>query len=313
MQILNSLIPIFAVIGLGMFLRRQARLSAEATHGFNSFAYYFALPLYLFYKIGNASIGPAEINKYMLALMSASIATLAIGWLLATAMQIKFASRGALVQACFRGNLAFIGLPLILFTIYELPAAERSALESAILLSFAPVVIFYNVVSVALLAIYNDSNASAFSWRSVTKSVLTNPLLIGCAGGLLMQGLSYPIPTAITRTCEVVGAAAFPMALIGIGSQMATISISGQWFEPLLASVVKCVLCPLIGGLVGWLLGLSGFELRAVLILCAVPTAVSGYVLADQMNADRDLAASAVVIGTAFSMFTLPIVLAIPV
>ncbi len=54
MQILNSLVPIFAVIGLGIVLRRQDFLTRDTTQGFNRFAYYFALPVFLFYKLGGA-------------------------------------------------------------------------------------------------------------------------------------------------------------------------------------------------------------------------------------------------------------------
>ena len=107
------------------------------------------------------------------------------------------------------------------------------------------------------------------------------------------------------RTCSIIGASAFPMALVGIGSQLVAISGATHWKASLLPTVVKCVLCPLLALAVGKLVGLTGIELQVALILCACPTAVSSYVLADQMNGDGDLAASAVVVCTAFSLPTL--------
>jgi predicted permease len=56
-------------------------------------------------------------------------------------------------------------------------------------------------------------------------------------------------------------------------------------------------------------MGLEGNELRVILILCAMPPAVSGYVLVDQMKGDSDLAAGTVVVGTAFCLLPLVVLL----
>lgn len=310
MQILNSLVPIFAVIGLGIVLRRKKFLTQEITQGFNRFAYYFALPAFLFYKLG-APQGAGNADRYILTLLGASVVTMVAGWAVSGWMKTRFGSRGALIQACFRGNLAFMGLPLIYFTTYDLPESQRLQLESAILLTIPPIVIFYNAASVAALAIYNDQSENKFSWKTVWYNFIFNPLLIACVLGLLVQKIGWPIPTAIERTCEVVGASAFPIALLGIGSQLASISVSGHISESLVSSCIKCVLCPVTGWAIGRGLGLSGVDLQAILILCAVPTAVSSYVLADQMKGDGALAASTVVVGTAVSLVTLSVLLAI--
>jgi predicted permease len=312
MQILNSLVPIFAVIGLGIVLRRQNFLTRDTTQGFNRFAYYFALPVFLFYKLGGAPSGANNAEWFLVTLLSASAVTLVAGWLASGWTGTRFGSRGAMIQACFRGNLAFMGLPLIMFTTYDLPPEQKAQLESAVLLTIAPVVIFYNAASVAALAIYNEQSERNFSWKTVGFNFIFNPLLIACVLGLAVQKIGWEIPTALGRTCEVLGASAFPLALLGIGSQLASISVAGHIGESLLASFFKCVFCPMVGWLVGRWAGLSGIDLQVILILCAVPTAVSSYVLADQMKGDGALAASSVVIGTAVSLFTLSVLLAIP-
>ena len=312
MQILNSLVPIFAVIGLGIVLRRQNFLTHDTTQGFNRFAYYFALPVFLFYKLGSASAGAGSADLFLVTLLSASVVTLIVGWLVSGWVGTRFGSRGALIQACFRGNLAFMALPLVFFTTHDLPIDQKAQLEAAVLLTIAPVVIFYNAASVAALAIYNEQSELKFSWKTVLGNFVFNPLLIACVLGLLVQRVGWEFPVALYRTFEVLGASAFPLALLGIGSQLASISVSGHIFESLIASFLKCVFCPVVGWLVGRGLGLGGIELQVILILCAVPTAVSSYVLVDQMKGDSALAASSVVIGTAISLLTLSILLAIP-
>lgn len=310
MQILNSLIPIFAVIGLGMILRRKQFLTAESTRAFNRFAYFWALPLFLFYKIASVESFASTDNLILVVLLSASVLTALAGWLVTGLFRIASATRGTIIQACFRGNLAFLGLPLVLFLIDDLPAEFasselRDGLEVAVLIALTPVILFFNVGSVVALAAYNSDTKAGFSWESLLKSILENPLIWACIGGVLVKFSGFDLPIAIHRTCSIIGASAFPIALVGIGSQLISVKGATHWKASLLPTAIKCLLCPLLALGIGMLVGLSGIELQVTLILCACPTAVSSFVLADQMKGDGDLAASAVVVCTAFSLPTL--------
>ena len=311
MQILNSLVPIFSVIILGMVLRKQNFLTADTTQAFNRFAYFFALPLFLFYKLASATSGSGSANLILNTLLTAAVLTAIVSWLATWFLKMQPYQRGATIQASFRGNLAFMGLPLVLFTIYDLPADQKIAIESAVLLALAPVVLFYNVGSVVALAVYNQKTESDLSLVALAGAIAKNPLIWACVGGVLFQVMAWQLPTAVVRTCEVVGASAFPMALLGIGSQLISISVKGKWSRAMLPTVIKCIVCPLLGWVLGRLLGLTGIELQVTVILCAAPTAVSSYVLAEQMDGDADLAASSVVICTAFSLLTLSVLLSL--
>ena len=309
MQILDSLIPIFAIIGLGILLRKRGFLTADSTRAFNQFAYFFALPLFLFYKLATATTSGSQVNSMFIVLLSAVAATGAISWLAGYLMKIPFSSRGAVIQASFRGNLAFIGLPLVLFAIVELPEEQRSAIEAAVLLAMTPVVFFYNVGSVIALATYNKSSEKNFSFTKMFISLAGNPLIWACLAGGAFQYFHWPVPVAVLHICEIIGASAFAIALIGIGSQLISIPSSNSWQASILPTVIKCIVCPLICWIVGRSVGLEEFEFKAVMILSATPTAVSSFVLADQMDSDSDLAATTVVVCTAFSFVTLSIVL----
>ena len=309
MQILNSLIPIFAVIGLGMLLRKREFLTADSTKAFNQFAYFFALPLFLFYKLGTASSSGDQVDSMVFTLITAVAATGGIAWLAGYLLKIPFRSRGSMIQAAFRGNLAFVGLPLVLFLTADLPAEQKSAFESAVLLTMTPVVLFYNVGSVIALAVYNEDTQQKFSYRNMFINLLKNPIIWACIAGAAFQFFRWPIPIPVLHICEIIGASAFAIALIGIGSQLVSIPASNAWKGTVLPTVIKCVACPAFCWAIGMAIGLTGAEFQAVIILAATPTAVSSFVLADQMNADSDLAATSVVICTAFSFVTLSAIL----
>ena len=307
--ILNSLIPIFAVIGLGIVLRRREFLDEAATQSFNRFAYYFGLPLFLFSKLSNVDAAGGLANRYTFTLLLTTVIAMICGWLVATITGMEFASRGAFVQASLRGNLAFMGLPLVNLLISDLEAAQRDPIMAAVLFSLAPVIIFFNLASVAILAIYNEDTESNFSWARVVRNVVSNPILLACLAGLIWQKLEWQVPLAIDRTCQIVGVSAFPMALVGIGSQLASISITSQLRLPIASTLIKCILCAAVCWAIATLIGLDGAERQVLVILAAMPTAVSSYVLAEQMNSDADLAASSVVVSTAASMLTLTVLL----
>lgn len=309
MQILNNLFPIFAVIGLGILLRNRQFLSGESTRVFNRFAYYFALPCLLLYKTSTAATPTGLASLFLTTLMLAALVTAIFGWLISGLMKVPNRSRGAMIQASFRGNLAFVGLPLIMFMIDDLPIDQRSQIEAAMWVAIVPVIIFYNAAAVTTLAVYQDDADATFSWQRMILDIVSNPLILACAGGAFIQASELELPVVIERTCKIVGSAAFPLALLGIGSQLATISVANQWSLAFVSTMIKCILCPLIGWVVGSAIGLEGAELQLILMMCAVPTAVSSYVLADQMKGDSDLAAGAVVVCTAFSLFSLSVVL----
>ncbi len=292
-----------------MLLRRRGFLTAESTQAFNRFAYYYGLPLFLFYKLAGAETVSASDNLMTVALISAVALTFAISWIAAILFNQNVASRGASIQASFRGNLAFMGLPLILFLIEELPDEQKASIEAAMLLALTPVIIFFNIGSVVALVTYNQKTEKDVSIPAMALEIARNPLVWACVGGALFQLSGWELPRSIMRTCSIVGASAFPIALLGIGSQLISIPSARGWRATVVPTLIKCVVCPLIGWAVGAAIGLDEVALQVTVILCAMPTAVSSYVMAEQMNGDAALAAGAVVVSTVFSLPSLALLI----
>jgi predicted permease len=221
-------------------------------------------------------------------------------------------STGVMIQAALRGNLAFVGLPIVLFTLSTLPEVQRTEIEAAIVLAMTFVIIVYSILCVTVLVFFNREEGAKLNAREFWTNVLKNPLAIGCISGVIVNQLGIPLPLILSRTCEALSPAAFPMALLGIGSQLAATRVRSHVNWAIIASIVKTVISPLIGYAVGRFVGLSGIELTVAVLFCAMPTAVSSYILAEQMDVDPDLAASAVVICTVLSFFSLSAILLIP-
>ena len=75
--------------------------------------------------------------------------------------------------------------------------------------------------------------------------------------------------------------------------------------------MIKTVLGPLVGWLVGTLGGLAGFELKVLLILLACPTAIVSYTMALELKGDGDLAAGGIVASVFTSLVSLALIVAL--
>ena len=109
---------------------------------------------------------------------------------------------------------------------------------------------------------------------------------------------------ALYRICNVLGQAAFPMALLGVGSQLAQISLRGNICGPLQCAVCKTIIAPLVGYFVSQYLLMDRLETLTVMMMLTAPTAVAAYVLSDQLECDPDLTASSILFSTALSFIS---------
>jgi predicted permease len=148
------------------------------------------------------------------------------------------------------------------------------------------------------------------SQAAVFRKVVQNPLLIACVVGLFFSLSGIRIPHTLIRTLRPLGQMALPLALFSIGASFK----KGRLFTQLgpatwLAALLKVACMPLIGFILIKLFHFGTVEGRMALIFLACPTAVSSYVMAEQMGADAELAGSTVLLSTILAMPALAIVL----
>jgi len=116
--ILNTLAPVFLLIAIGAGLQRSGFLSPGFLKEANRVTYWLGLPALLFSQLAG-SFHTGEAARMMLGVMLAATGlVIVVGYIAARLLRVP-AATGTLVQGAFRGNLAFVGLPII----YALPDA----------------------------------------------------------------------------------------------------------------------------------------------------------------------------------------------
>jgi malate permease and related proteins len=308
--VFNSIFPVFALILIGYFLFKIKLITSEVQKGLNNLAYWVALPIFLFYKVAVAKLAANTAGSIFICMISGTLFSMGVGYLLGRFHKMPRASIAAAVQAGSRGNLAFVALPVILFTIVQAaPEREQEIIDSVILV-LTPTIIIYNIICVTVMIVHSSKPSQNLK-KDIFMGLITNPLIIACVLGLSWNfaGWSMPSTGALYRICNSLGQAAFPMALLGVGSQIAQMSIRGHFNWALQLSVVKTVVAPFVGFLVSRFLQMDSLQSLTVMLMLATPTAVAGYVLADQYECDPQLTASTILLSTLLSFVSFSVLL----
>lgn len=310
-DVLLILGPIFLLVALGAGLQRGGFFQDGTVQGLNRLCYWVALPGLIFGSLargGPGAGGGFGIWEWELlgVMMGATVLSGLLGWGVGTAMGIEWRARGTFAQAFFRGNLAFVGLPILL----KVPGLDATR----VLLLLAPMMILYNVLAVAALVLSKHGGAGAGAGgvgRAMVQEWMRNPILWASVLGGLAYARGWVLPEPVGETVALVGRMAVPLALVTIGAVLTSLP-TGSWCRATwVATAGKVVLTPLIGWAVLGALGLGGVERLVVLVALACPTAVASYTMAGAMGGDEAMAAQTVVGSTVASAGGLALILAL--
>lgn len=313
MHILNTLAPVFLIIALGAVLTRTGRISADFEKGLNWLTFWIALPALLFYKTAASPLNYTVVGKTLATVLAGMVITIAIGYLLAFFMKMPRGQTASFVQGGYRSNLAYIGLPVIIYSFSKINGGEVSpATEATAVMVVAAATAVYNIAAVLIL--YDDRAVPAHRKvplpLKLTKVMLQNPLFLSCVLGLAFSELNLGIHPAVRRTLAAVGQMALPMALLAIGAGISKTLRPSHIAPALVSSLIKVAAAPLVGYYIALWIGLGSENMRIAMILLACPTAVASYVMAQQLGADEKLAGLIIVISTVLSVFSLGAVVA---
>jgi len=302
--IFATLSPIILLILLGFFLRENKFLPEIFFTQLNKLNYFIGLPGLLIAKLAAAGTNLGAVLPLIISLCAATFFAVFVAGIVAYIVKTDKAEKGALIHASFRGNLAYLGLPIIIYYF-----DGNIELHSFAAICLAPLILLYNTLAVFFLIIFSKKEQK-ISPKIFIEKLISNPLLIACVIGM---GLSYTsIPSVALKPFELVGEFALPSALIALGASLRLDRLKGKLLLPGISSFIKLIITPLAGYLVGfYIFHLSADHLKLIMIFLATPTAVASFVLAEQMDSDTDLAATSIVLSACICFIPIAIILAL--
>lgn len=304
MIILSTIVPIFAVIGLGWLARRRGFLPESFFGPANRLVFYIAIPAMVFRSIAKGSF-QTDFQPILLGLTLGAVAGYYLAvWGLTWLAGLARRRRGSFIQCSFHGNLGYIGLAVCYYYLGDAGFAKASILTGFLM-------ILQNVLSVlALQAHANQNPGEGIARRSIPRSILGNPVILSSLSGILFSLSGLPLPVVAERTLGIVSGMALPLALLLIGASLSFDLLRARWRETLWISLLKLTVLPSVGFLCYRLAGPAAGDWPAGLILLASPTATVAYVMAREMGGDPDLTVAAISATTLFSAATFALWLA---
>ncbi len=296
-EILTIVLPVFLVIALGYLLRRLELIDAAFLFQTNRLVYYIALPLLLFYKIGTADF----LANFNGTLVLGSAAAVAAGFFLsygyAALRRYPPAARGTFSQGSFRGNLAYVGLAIVLNAY-----GESGFTRAGILMGFlVPVLNFFAILA---LVLPHQGGENQGGKKELLRLFLLNPLILASFAGIVWSFFHLPIPIIINRSLKIATGMTLPLALIAIGGSFSLEKLRGDLVMAGFATGIKIIWLPLIAALILFSLGVRGSDLGIGVLFAGTPAATATYIMAHQMKGDAELAGSIVMMSTLLSGVT---------
>ncbi len=300
LNVIEIVLPVFIVIGMGYTIRKVGLVDGRFFSQVNQLVYYVCLPLLLVYKIATADFSTSFNFNLVLATSTAVACCFGISYLYGKWRGFPPAVHGSFCQGSFRGNLAYIGLAIV-FNAY----GDAGLTRAGILIGFlVPVLNFF-----AILALLAPQQGTRRDPVLITKQIVSNPLILASLLGILWSFFRIPMPVILDRSLDIATGMTLPLALLSIGGSFSLGKLRGDVWKATLATSMKLILLPLITAGLMIVLNVTGLDFAIGMLMAGAPTAVATYIMACQMNADGELAATIVMLATACSAVTYTIML----
>lgn len=298
LQAIELIIPLFLLIFLGYVFRKTGFVRVTFADDLNRIVFYIALPATLFLETADLPVLSGDILIAAVSMVVVVVVTAAIA--LVVSFRLGAPRRGAFVQATYRSNLAYLGIPIV----STLLGPESFGI---IAVAIAAGVATNTITSILVLRLFQeDGEAMSVSARAF--DIAKNPLIVAIALGLVMSAISLPMPELLADTLGLLSRVSLPLILLVVGFRLSFRTMGTSLVIALSASMMKLVVMPaiLFVGLT-WIVEADPLVRAITVLLVTMPTAVISQSFAGVFNADEKLAAAAVSMTTLLAAITVPV------
>lgn len=284
--VVDITLPIVLIVGFGFVLQRKVGFDVGTL---NRLLIYATLPCFMLHSLWTADLPLAEVRTTAVFTVVQFFVLLGVGWAVAAGAGLDRRIRPVVALAPAFANSGNFGIPVI-----ELAFGPDYVLHQAVITALLGILII--VVLPPLLAEGKRDLGSSL------KALFETPLIPAVAAGLALNALEVEQPRVLTQPLQVMGSAYVPVALFGLGAQLATTAWRQTGRAVAWGVGLRLCLAPLLT--VGALLLIPGIpgDLRDLLIVgSCVPVGVLLAIFCTQYGRGSESAAAMVVISTLLS------------
>jgi len=288
--------PLLLLMLVGAFIRRINVMDESTVKKMNGAVFKAFLPALIFNNLYKSDLSDITDVKAGLFASAVLICAYIISMILVAFIEKDNRKRGVMAQGICRSNFVIFGVPLC-------QAICGDEILGKISVAVAIVIPVINILAVVSLEVFRGQKGG-LNIKKILKGVVTNPLIIASALGILVLVSGIKLPEIAEKTVSDLATIATPLALVLLGASINFSTVRGNLKQLMITISGKLVIIPLIGISIAAFLGMRGGDLALLIAALASPTAVSSYPMAIQMDGDGDLAAQVVAFSTTLCIVT---------
>lgn len=291
-----ALAPLMVFMALGYFFQKRNYMNEKTTRQINIICFRFFLPIMCGETIYKANLREDVELLPVLVVALGIVGVFFIAWLIIPHFIKDKTQIPVMVQGLFKANYAILGIPIA----QSLCGPENIGIVSVIAVVLVPL---NNALSAFIFEKYTGS---ATSVPHLIKKIITNPLVVGSIGGLLLNVTGVKFPSWImTGIIGKISTMTTPLSMIALGASFEFGFIKKYKTHLFWILLGKLVILPAVIIPISVALGARGAGLVGIMIFAAAPNAVNSYSTAVAMGGDADLANEIVVMSSILSMATM--------
>jgi predicted permease len=288
--LLPAIVPVGLIILIGFLAGKTLTLESQTLSGL---AIYILSPALITDSLYRTTLSAQSTVGLVTGFAITSLLLYLVVWGMGKTLKLTPLIQKSLIASTLFPNTGNLGLPLTSF------ALGAAGLERAVI---------YLIASSILISGVGPALITGGGIGPGVRLALKLPLFWAILAGLTLRLLSVELPLRLDSGIQQLGMAAIPVALIILGTQLASTCFSVGIYEAC-AALIRLLLAPLIAYTIGQALQLSGLDLQVLVLQSAMPTAVNSVVLVTEFGGDAPRVARTIVFSTLMGFVTLPLVL----
>lgn len=305
-ELFSAVLPVFLLVLLGAGCRLASPRCATWEHGLNQFGLYIAFPALIINSLlkvrGSFSLD-GEIYLLNTGLL---VLLILIPFAVTRLLKLEKKLANTYTICLFFGNIGYLGFPVI----SRLLGGPESGLTPAMVeTSLTLHISLYNIVLFSLGLLILEHSRGQSGGARIARSIALNPLLLSVVIGIALAIFDIPLPGAVEEIITLLSNSATAVVLFGLGLFLPDVRFERRTLKHVAALTVLSLAAVPALFLAAAALVHPGREFSVSILEAAMPLAVSPFVLGATYPLDRPVIAATILVSTALSVVTIPLVL----
>lgn len=290
--IMNVVLPIFVLIGLGALMHRAFQLNLYTLAKIN---FYYITPAVVFLSMYESEMSPALLGSVTLFYVLYVVLLYGVSSIVSWRRKFKPGMKAAFTNSLILDNSGNYGLPINQLAFKGDPLATSI---QALVMTFQSLVTFtYGVISV-------QRAKSGGTLKAALIGFFKMPVPYALVLGLIFHVFRWPLPEFAAKPLSYIADSMVSIALLTLGAQIIQYPLRLDRLDVYISVFLRLLIGPTLGFLLIYALGLKGIPAQALLIASGMPTGVNSTILAEEYDNEPEFASQTVLISTILNVIT---------